>query len=115
MADKTGPFSVPVSDTRFPWVGDSYRLTRLGHLGVSTRVSPFIWIFATTSIYCTTRRAAVGGPAVALVPLPSGTRFIGYDRDSEGAWSPAVPKDYSSPGTPHGGGVGCGSCSGGFE
>ena len=75
-ADKTGPVSVPVSDTRFPWVGDSYRLTRLGPLGVNTRVSPFSWIFATASIYCTTRRAAVGGPQWRWEPFPLGPDLL---------------------------------------
>ena len=62
VADYTGPVSAPVPDTRFPWVGDSYRLTRLGPLGANRRVSAFSWIFATAGIYCSTRKAAVGGP-----------------------------------------------------
>ena len=70
VADKTGPISVPVPDTRFPWVGNSYRLTRLGPVGVPTRVSPFSWLFATACIYGTHLRAAVGGPQWRWFPFP---------------------------------------------
>ena len=72
VADRTGPAPVLSPETRFPWVEDSYRRTRLGSLGVNTRVSPFSWIFATACVYCITRRAAVGGPQWRWFPFPLG-------------------------------------------